>query len=160
MTRKQLRGRAQQALLYFLVILVAIYALFPFYWAFVTSFKTENEMFQTAAYLPRNPTLQNYQYVFSGGSFMLALRNSALVSSAASIFALVAGSFAAYALGAAALPRAGGLALCRLVDDHVSGDFDIVWFVYHRAAAGFLRHRSCHCWSLIRFSPCPSPSGY
>jgi trehalose/maltose transport system permease protein len=99
MTRKQLRQVAQQALLYLLVILVAIYALFPFYWAFVTSFKTENEMFQTAAYLPRNPTLQNYEYVFSGGSFLLALRNSALVSSAASIFALVAGSFAAYALG-------------------------------------------------------------
>ncbi len=99
MTAKELRGRLQQALLYVLVIIVAVYALFPFYWAFATSFKTENEMFQTASYLPRNPTLQNYQYVFRGGSFLLALRNSALVSSAASIFALVAGSFAAYALG-------------------------------------------------------------
>ncbi len=96
---KEWRRRLQQALLYFFVILVAIYALFPFYWAFMTSFKTENEMFQTAAYLPREPTLKNYEYVFSGGSFLLALRNSALVSSATSLFALVAGSFAAYALG-------------------------------------------------------------
>lgn len=99
MSPKEIRARLQQALLYFLVILVAVYALFPFYWAFATSFKTEGEMFQSASYLPRNPTLQNYEYVFSDGSFLLALRNSALVSSAASIFALVAGSFAAYALG-------------------------------------------------------------
>ena len=99
MTPKELRRRLQQALLYFLVLLVAVYALFPFYWAFATSFKTEGEMFQTASYLPRNPTLQNYEYVFSGGSFLRALRNSALVSTAASLFALVAGSFAAYALG-------------------------------------------------------------
>ena len=60
---------------------------------------TDGEMFQTASYLPRNPTLQNYEYVFCGGSFLRALRNSALVSTAASLFALVAGSFAAYALG-------------------------------------------------------------
>ncbi len=99
MTRKQLQQRAQQVLLYSLVILVAIYALFSFYWAFATSFKTENEMFQSARYLPKNPTLKNYEYVFRDNTFLEALRNSAMISAATSIFALVAGSFAAYALG-------------------------------------------------------------
>ncbi len=99
MTAKQLRQRAQQVLLYSLVLLVAVYALFPFYWAFMTSFKTESEMFQSASYLPRNATLKNYEYVFRDNTFLEALRNSAWVSAATSIFALVAGSFAAYALG-------------------------------------------------------------
>ncbi len=99
MTAKEIRQRAQQVLLYTLVLIVAVYALFPFYWAFMTSFKTENEMFQTATYLPQEPTLKNYEYVFRDNTFMDALRNSAIVSAATSIFALVAGSFAAYALG-------------------------------------------------------------
>ncbi len=99
MTSKQFRQRAQQALLYTLVFIVAVYALFPFYWAFMTSFKTENEMFQSASYLPREPTMKNYEYVFRDNTFLDALRNSAFISAATSIFALVAGSFAAYALG-------------------------------------------------------------
>ncbi len=99
MTSKQFRQRAQQVLLYTLVFIVAVYALFPFYWAFMTSFKTENEMFQSASYLPREPTMKNYEYVFRDNTFLDALRNSAFISAATSIFALVAGSFAAYALG-------------------------------------------------------------
>jgi len=99
MTKKAAIQILQKILLYAAVILVAVYALFPFYWALMTSFKTESEMFQTATYLPREPTLQNYEYVFRDNSFIQSLQNSALVSSATSILALVVGSFAAYALG-------------------------------------------------------------
>ena len=99
MARKQYARLAQQVLLYGLVLLVAVYALFPFYWAFVTSFKTESEMFKSATYLPREATTKNYEYVFRDNTFIDALKNSAWVSAATSIFALVAGSFAAYALG-------------------------------------------------------------
>jgi len=99
MDRKRMIKLLQQLLLYVAVIVIAIYALFPFYWAFVTSFKTESEMFQSAMYVPREPTLQNYDYVFRENTFLRSLRNSAVVSSATSILALVVGSFAAYALG-------------------------------------------------------------
>lgn len=99
MTQKKLIEIGQQVLLYVLVAIVAIYALFPFYWAFATSFKSENEMFRSATYLPQEPTLQNYEYVFRNNTFVYALKNSAIVSAATSILALVVGSFAAYALG-------------------------------------------------------------
>jgi trehalose/maltose transport system permease protein len=99
MTRKRVIELVQQILLYLAVILIAVYALFPFYWAFVTSFKDESEMFQSATYLPREPTLQNYEYVFRDNTFLVALRNSSLVSGVTSVIALVVGSFAAYALG-------------------------------------------------------------
>lgn len=89
----------QRGIFYFLVLVIAVYALFPFYWAFVTSFKTENEMFQRATYLPQNPTLKNYEYVLRDDTFLLALRNSAFVAATTSVLSLVVGSLAAYALG-------------------------------------------------------------
>jgi trehalose/maltose transport system permease protein len=89
----------QRSVFYILVLFIAVYALFPFYWAFTTSFKTENEMFRRASYIPQEPTLKNYQYVLRDGKFLVALRNSAFVAGATSVLALLVGSFAAYALG-------------------------------------------------------------
>jgi len=89
----------QRIIFYFFVVAIAIYALFPFYWAFTTSFKTENEMFRKASYFPQEPTFKNYRYVFESNRFLLSLRNSAMVSSLTSLLSLVVGSFAAYALG-------------------------------------------------------------
>jgi len=84
---------------YFLVVFIAVYALFPFYWAFTTSFKTEDEMFQRASYFPQDPTTNNYKYVLESDRFFLSLRNSAMVSSLTSLLSLTVGTFAAYALG-------------------------------------------------------------
>lgn len=89
----------QRVVFSFLVVVIAVYAVFPFYWAFTTSFKTENEMFRRASYIPQEPTLKNYRYVLNSDRFLLSLRNSAIVSSLTSLLSLVVGSFAAYALG-------------------------------------------------------------
>ncbi len=89
----------QRIFFYILLIIIAIYALFPFYWAFNTSLKTEMELYQSATYFPRDPTLENYRYVLGEERFLTSLRNSAYVSSITTIFSLVVGSFAAYALG-------------------------------------------------------------
>jgi trehalose/maltose transport system permease protein len=94
----------QRAVFYILVAVIAVYALFPFYWAFSTSFKTENEMFSRASYIPQEPTLKNYRYVLESDRFLLSLRNSAIVSSLTSLLALTVGSFAAYALGRLRFP--------------------------------------------------------
>ena len=89
----------RRALFYFLVAVIAVYALFPFYWAFSTSLKTENELFSRATYLPQQWTLKNYQYVLQDGTFLVALRNSAFVASTTAVLSLMVGAFAAYALG-------------------------------------------------------------
>jgi len=94
----------QRIVFYALVAVIAVYALFPFYWAFSTSFKTENEMFSRASYIPQEPTLKNYRYVLESDRFLLSLRNSAIVSSLTSLLALTVGSFAAYALGRLRFP--------------------------------------------------------
>jgi len=84
---------------YILVTGIALFALFPFYWAFNTSLKTEAELYGQATYFPKDPTLENYQYVLEDERFISSLRNSAFVSSFTTILSLIVGAFAAYALG-------------------------------------------------------------
>ncbi|MCB9451185.1 MAG: carbohydrate ABC transporter permease [Anaerolineaceae bacterium] len=99
MNQRRMNDILRRVLFYLLVFVIAVYALFPFYWAFSTSFKTENEMFRRATYLPQEPTLKNYQYVLGTDTFLVALRNSAFVAGTTSVLSLIIGSFAAYALG-------------------------------------------------------------
>lgn len=82
-----------------LIIVILIYTLFPFYWAFNTSLKTENEVFATASLFARGPTLQNYESVFQNEKFLRGLVNSTLVAGTSTALSLVIGAFAAYALG-------------------------------------------------------------
>lgn len=82
-----------------LIIAIALFTLFPFYWAFNSSLKTEAEIIQPATLIPRNPTLINYEAVFMNNQFLVGLANSAIVSGITVVLALVVGSFAAYALG-------------------------------------------------------------
>lgn len=84
---------------YFIIAAIIIFTLFPFYWALNSSFKSEQELFEPATYLPRNFTTISYEGVFSNGNFMRALFNSAWVSGATVLLSLVVGAFAAYALG-------------------------------------------------------------
>ncbi|MCU0496264.1 MAG: carbohydrate ABC transporter permease [Anaerolineae bacterium] len=84
---------------WFLILLILFYTLFPFYWAFVSSLKTENEVFQPATFFPENPTVINYESAFQNTQFTQGLLNSTIVSSVSVGLALVVGSFAAYALG-------------------------------------------------------------
>ena len=96
---KRTKNVFQRLFFYLLVALIAVYALFPFYWAFTTSFKTENEMFRRASYIPQEPTMKNYEYVMRDDRFLVALRNSAFVAGSTAVLSLMVGSFAAYALG-------------------------------------------------------------
>ena len=66
----QLHARRQRAVLtrriafYALVIALAVFCLFPFYWAVVSSFKGDLELFQRPPTLfPHSPTWANYNDV-------------------------------------------------------------------------------------------------
>jgi trehalose/maltose transport system permease protein len=89
------------------ILLIAVYMLFPFYWAINSSFKTEHQLQMTpATFIPRaletlkiDPTFQNYLAVFQNEKFLLGLRNSVIVAVSTTILSLVIGAFAAFALG-------------------------------------------------------------
>ena len=89
-----------KAAFWLLVALILIYTLFPFYWAIATSLKRSSDLFTTPVpYWPDPITWDNYRAVFRDDDFVIALRNSAIVSIASVALALVVGSLAAYAIG-------------------------------------------------------------
>ncbi len=85
---------------YLLIVVMFIYLMFPFYWALISSLKSQTELIATPATLwPESITWINYRAVFQNGDFLRGLLNSVVVASAATILSLVFGSFAGFALG-------------------------------------------------------------
>src|SRR2546430_4070204 len=64
-----------------LIALIAIYALFPFYWAVRSAFTPDVSLFTTPVqYFPKHPTLQHFRDVLSSDFFRRALLNSTIVA--------------------------------------------------------------------------------
>jgi trehalose/maltose transport system permease protein len=85
---------------YVIVLLIFIYALFPFYWAFKSAFTPDGDLFKTPVeYVPAHPTLHQFREVLSNHFFLRALLNSTIVAGSVTLLALVVGSLAAFALG-------------------------------------------------------------
>lgn len=98
MSRPRRRG-SHRLPFYLLVVLIAVYLLFPFYWILRTSISSYNSVFATPVeYVPAHPTVQNYVDVLSDPLFLQAIANSAIVSIAVTILSLALGATAAYAL--------------------------------------------------------------
>lgn len=106
MTKRQ-RALIGRIIFWLAILLIAVYLLFPFYWAINSSLKTEAQLQMTpGTFVPREPgtldvsfTLQNYGAVFQNARFMTGLKNSVIVAVTTTAIALVVGSFAAFALG-------------------------------------------------------------
>ncbi|WP_226573753.1 carbohydrate ABC transporter permease [Acuticoccus sediminis] len=79
-----------------LVTLIAVVALFPFYYAVVSSFTPPSELF--AVHLLPQATLENYRAVFRDQPFARNILNSVVVAFAVVAIALALGVTAAFAL--------------------------------------------------------------
>jgi trehalose/maltose transport system permease protein len=82
---------------YALVSIIVLIAVFPFYYAVLTSFETGTAIFEIN-YLPIGFNMQNYKDVFLSGPFGLNLLNSIIVSTAVVLLSLLIGVSAAFAL--------------------------------------------------------------
>ncbi len=90
----------KRILFYLLVVIILIYTMFPFYWAFKSSITPSSRLFATPVeYFPSDPTLGHYQTVFTNPTFVKSLLNSSIVAGSVVILSLLFGAFAAYALG-------------------------------------------------------------
>jgi trehalose/maltose transport system permease protein len=83
---------------YGLLAALLFYAVFPFYWAVVSSLKSGSAIFRVEL-LPSNPSLENYWALFAEQSFARNILNSLIVASAATAISLLLAVTAAYALG-------------------------------------------------------------
>jgi trehalose/maltose transport system permease protein len=87
----------KSVLFYALVVAIVVVAVFPFYYAILTSLESGTDLFRIN-YWPTSFSLANYQAVFSQGSFPRNLLNSVFVASVTVILALFMAVTASFAL--------------------------------------------------------------
>ncbi|WP_119395222.1 carbohydrate ABC transporter permease [Salinibius halmophilus] len=88
----------QWTLFYIGIAMIVLYAVFPFYYAIVTSMESGSELF-TVDYWPSRINFDNYAQVFDGQPFGRNLLNSAVVSIGVVALSLFIGLTASFALG-------------------------------------------------------------
>ena len=81
-----------------LVAVIVLFALFPFYYAVVTSFRSGTDLFRVA-YIPDGLDLSNYAAVFERQPFGRNILNSIIVAFAVVALSRLVGISAAYAFG-------------------------------------------------------------
>ncbi len=87
----------KQVGLWALIVVIAVYALFPFYYAIITSFKSGSAIF-SVTYLPDSFSMANYVGVLGSGHFPRNIVNSVIVATAVVIISLLLAITASYAL--------------------------------------------------------------
>jgi trehalose/maltose transport system permease protein len=83
---------------WFLVIAIALFSLFPFYYAVLSSFRSGSDLF-TVAYWPTSFDFSNYVAVFQRQPFGRNILNSIIVAATVVALSLGMGVTAAYAFG-------------------------------------------------------------
>ncbi|MCA9838581.1 MAG: carbohydrate ABC transporter permease [Trueperaceae bacterium] len=97
---KQTRKIIGEIFFYILIAIIAIYLIFPFYWALISALKTEGELIAApATFFPKEITFRNFQAVFTNTAFLRGILNSFIVAGSTTLFSLMVGAFAGYALG-------------------------------------------------------------
>ena len=136
MGTRKLVGRT---LFYLLVATIVVYAVFPFYWAVVSSLKQGSALYTVEAF-PSKPEWGNYAAIFLEQPFGQNILNSVLVATAVVALSLVLSITASYALGRVAFRGRSALLLMVLGVSMfpqiavLSGMFELVsWFgIYDR----------------------------
>ena len=94
-------GIGSRILVYALLIAASVFTLVPFLWAAVNSVKTLTETFEFGAFIPFlqfQPTLDSWREVLSDPQTTNAFISSCVVSAGTTVFSLILGVPAAYAL--------------------------------------------------------------
>jgi multiple sugar transport system permease protein len=98
--RRTTKKLTHTVLSFAILILIAIYCLFPLYWIVITSFKAPGTEFRLPVeYWPRRFSTESYEVVM-GPDFRVqnAIKNSLIVSSSVTVGALFITSLSAYAI--------------------------------------------------------------
>ena len=94
----QRRALMGKILTYVALIVAVVLVLFPIYWMIVTSLKLPRDIYRAPSLWPKTFTLNNFQKLLAGGDFLLAIRNSLIVSTVVTLISVIISSFAAYSM--------------------------------------------------------------
>jgi len=113
LTRVQ-RARMGIGVRMLLLVPMLIFVLFPFYWIFITSFKTDLQIQRyTSIYWPNPWTIEQYQSLVNNTPFLTWFRNTVIVATTSTAISVLVAALAAYAL--ARLKFTGGRLLTTLL---------------------------------------------
>jgi len=89
--RKALSGKdiIFSVLRWIALFIIALVVIFPFFWALISSLKPTFEIIKGVSLLPHHPTLANYVAVFKQAPFQRFFFNSFVVSTVATLFAVI-----------------------------------------------------------------------
>lgn len=87
-----------RALTYAVLIIAVLLVLFPIYWMIITSLKLPREIYRVPSLWPKTFTLDNFSKLLADGGFLLAIRNSLIVSTIVTLISVTISSFAAYSM--------------------------------------------------------------
>ena len=82
---------------HFFLIIVSLTCLFPLWWAFASSLKTQETVFNDLSLFPKNPHWENYLYAWTKADFSLYFLNSLFYTVTVVIGVVLIASMAAYA---------------------------------------------------------------
>lgn len=88
----------QKIVYYGLLILLALFILFPVYYMLIVSLKLPKDIYRSPSLLPINATFQNYIDLFTKQTFLLNIRNSLVVATSATLISVFISCLAAYSL--------------------------------------------------------------
>lgn len=92
-------GLARKTLTYATLLIFLLCALFPIYWIFITSTKTQLEIYNIVpTFWPEKIVWTSYATIFSSSKFLINLRNSFFVATVVSLITIVLSALAAYAI--------------------------------------------------------------
>ncbi|MBP0582808.1 carbohydrate ABC transporter permease [Labrys sp. LIt4] len=101
---------------YAVLVLLAIFCLFPIVWTFLTSIKVDADIVtQTMVYLPTRFTFDHYVKIWTQSDYPVLVFNSLVVTSITVVICLLTGTLASYAFARFDFPGRGSLMLGYLV---------------------------------------------
>ncbi len=84
--------------IYLVLFIVCLLVLFPIYWMLTISFKSARDIYRMPSLLPQAPTLNNYETLLLKKNFLVNIRNSFIVASAATLVSVFISALASYSL--------------------------------------------------------------
>lgn len=78
--------------------IAVLLVLLPIYWMVITSVKVPREILRVPSFWPKSPTLNNYTDLLFKKDFLVAVRNSLIVSTTVTLVSVLFSSFAAYSM--------------------------------------------------------------
>ncbi len=92
---------------YLLLALIVLWSIAPFLWQLITSLKPVSQLILLPPLLPKALYLFHYVSVFTGQPFARFILNSLIVAGSTTIFSLIIGTLAAYAISRLRFPGRG-----------------------------------------------------